>query len=138
MSYDVSVVVAKVRAAKYAGSFEPTIGAAGYANTRKESAAVLTDKQTRVVDRFAALIPKRRRAAFREAVLARLSGRPGDAACVAACIQASLKFVDPTRLQSRGLVALDSHGSVRLSPSSDQSYRFPGGSLAVRGLERRK
>jgi hypothetical protein len=103
---DVSVTARKAHAARFASSFDSAPGPAGFSATRKESAAVLTDKQTRIVEQFARLVmPKARRSVYREAVYARLSGRPGDAAALAACIHAAKGFVELRAMREAGLIS---------------------------------
>jgi hypothetical protein len=75
---------------------------------------------------------KRRRPAYREAVLARLSGRPGDAACMAACIGAAEGYITIETLREHGLVALN-NCSPRLPP--DHSRYRREGRKAVRGKD---
>jgi hypothetical protein len=107
---DISCVARKAHAAKYAASFEPSVGMAGYANTRREP-LLLSDRQHRLVEQFAVLIPKERRSVYRAAVHARLSGAPGDAACRSAAINAaSSGYIELGVLRELGMIMTDSHG----------------------------
>jgi hypothetical protein len=118
MSVDVSAAKAIARAARFASSFEATSGPAGYALTRREAPPMLTDKQHRIVSQFAALIPKQRRAAFGEAVKARLSGRPGDGACTAACVGAAASdgFISVEVMCAHGLASSNVGTTARRKP----------------------
>jgi hypothetical protein len=112
---DVSVtarkVVEKAHAAKFATSFESVTGPAGFEKTRREP-PMLSDRQRRTLDQFAALVPKARRSAFHSTVLARLSGSPGDAAVYTACVNASDGLIDSKVLAEHGLVPHKDSGAA--------------------------
>jgi hypothetical protein len=131
---DVSIVTQKARAARFVSSFESAPGLAGFENTRRDP-PLLTDRQQRLVEQFAVLIPKVHRAVYRAAVYSRISGHPGDAACKTACIQASKGLVELSVLRAAGLITIDANGGAKL-PITDQ-YRIPGGSKEVNGLVRK-
>jgi hypothetical protein len=100
---DISAARAKERAAKF--EFDSaSYGPAGYESTRREP-PMLSDRQRRTLDQFVALVrPWQRRTAYFSAVLARLSGRPGDAAVYSAAINASAGLIDSKVLAAHGLV----------------------------------
>jgi hypothetical protein len=84
----------------------------------------LTDRQNRIVEQYAILQPDvDPREAFKTAVRARLSSRPGDAAVKAACINSALEgnFVDMKTLTAHRLIIYDKD-------------RIPGNSREVRGV----
>jgi hypothetical protein len=88
---DISVAAAKIRAAKYAASFEPTPGDAGVVKTRHEPAR-LTDRQSGALKGFGLkYLPAEQRDPFRVSVLNRLSGSVGDGALRAALIAAAIE-----------------------------------------------
>jgi hypothetical protein len=112
---DVSILTQKARAARFATSFDNTAsGPAGVYGTRK-SPVSLSDRQHRLNEKFARLVtPWQRRDAYRDAVLARLSGMPGDAACRSAAINASSGYIELAVL-SEGVT---SRGPERCNPSA--------------------
>jgi hypothetical protein len=109
---DISAARAKERAARFATSFDNTAtGPAGFEKTRREP-PMLTDKQCRKIDQFAALVPKARRSAFRDAVLRRLSGKVGDAAVHSAAVNASAGMIESKVLAANGLVSHKDSGAA--------------------------
>jgi hypothetical protein len=109
MSFDISIAARKpldkAHAEKYAASWDNSgVGPAGYAATKKAPVS-LTDKQCRILGQFSSLVPKARRAAYNSAVMARLSGSPGDAACMTACINAAADgYIGDDALAAHGIV----------------------------------
>jgi hypothetical protein len=130
--FDVSAAKAIARAARFATSFESTPGPAGIEKTRREP-ALLIDRQQRIVQRFEELVIQSRRAAYRAAVEARLSGCPGDSAVMAACVNSATEgsFITAKAIAKAGLASIY-NGSARYY----DNYRKPGGSNAVRGIGR--
>jgi len=119
---DVSVTARKAHAAKFAASFEPSIGPAGYEKTRREP-PTLTDKQYQTLDRFAALVPKERRSTYHSTVLARLSGVVGDAAVIAACFATAADgYIADEKLVEHGLVVHKDY-SQKVAVKGDTRYR---------------
>jgi hypothetical protein len=102
MSFDVTITGAKIRAARFAASFEPSIGPAGYERTRKEP-PFLSDKSSRLLEEFSALVPAKLRDAYRNAVMARLSGAAAYAAVNAACLSAASGIIGVDMLRAVGL-----------------------------------
>jgi hypothetical protein len=87
-------VQAIARAKRFVSSFETTQGPAGVEGTKRASVSLL-DRQRRIIDQFVVLVrPWQRRAVYRDAVLRRLSGSPGDAAVYAAAVNACDGFID--------------------------------------------
>jgi hypothetical protein len=133
---DISVTARKAHVAKYAASFEPSVGPAGFEKTRREP-PTLTDRQYRTLDQFCALVPKARRSTYRAAVLARLSGSPGDAAVDTACLNAAREggyIANRALAENFGFVALESDGSIR--PRRNDGYQASWRSKAIRGVGR--
>jgi hypothetical protein len=109
---DISAVKAKARAAER--EFDnASYGPAGVTSTRREP-PMLIDRQRRMLDQFAALVPKSRRSAYHSAVLARLSGSPGDAAVHTACVNAALEgYLSIEALAEADLISVNARGFVR-------------------------
>jgi hypothetical protein len=134
---DISAVKAKERekahAAKFAASWNNSeFGDAGVEKTRREP-AMLSDRQCRTLDQFAALVPKSRRSAYSSAVLARLSGSPGDAAVHSASVNAALDgYLSNEELSEAGLISINARGYVRPQPERGPSWQ----SRAIRGVGR--
>jgi hypothetical protein len=106
MSVDVSVTASKERAAKYAASFEPSYGDAGFSLTRRSPVA-LTDRQTTMLRDFVIkyLQGMEARRAFQSAVYSRLSGSPGDAALKAAIVNSASEIgFSQATLSALGLI----------------------------------
>jgi hypothetical protein len=111
--YDVSVTAQKAHAARYATSFDNTSsGPAGCAGTRKEP-PFFSDRSSRLLAKFSILVPKAQCADYKTAVLSRLSGPVGDAACSAACIKAAQGFIAVELMQQCGLVPYNNAGVIR-------------------------
>jgi hypothetical protein len=123
---DVSAAKAKERARLYAASWEPVVGPAGVELTRRQP-VLLADRQARIVDKFVELVEYERRDAYRSAVLARLSGAPGDAAVVMAATNAAIEggFITVTEMISAGLASSGGRFVVA------DRYRKPGGSREI-------
>jgi hypothetical protein len=99
---DVSIATQKANAAKL--EFDnASFGPAGFCRTRKQPVS-LSDRQRRTIEQFAELVPQERRSAYHSAVLARLSGFPGDGAVFAACRGAADGFISVDVLVEHDLV----------------------------------
>jgi hypothetical protein len=139
--YDISVTtrkaVDKARDAKFAASWSNAeFGDAGVERTRKAPVS-LSDRNWRVLDRFTALVPAERRAAYRSAVLARLSGFPGDAAVHTAAVNAALDgYLSIEALAEHGLVGLNSRGFVRPQHNERAKSSWQSNAITGRGAGR--
>jgi hypothetical protein len=124
---DISVAKAKERenahSEKFAASWAQEPGPAGVERTRK-APVLLSDKQRRIIDQFVGLVPKARRRAYHDAVLARLSGAPGDAAVHAAAINAALDgYLSNEILADAGIISINARGYVRPQPDRAPSWQ---------------
>jgi hypothetical protein len=135
---DVSIAARKAvesaHAEKFAASWSQEPGPAGFQRTRK-APVFLSDKNWKTLDSFTALVPEERRAAYRSAVLARLSGSPGDAAVTAAATQAADGFIDTMVLHEHGFVKFNSAGTVR-APRNDRAPTWSSNAITGAGRGR--
>ena len=122
---DVAITSAKEREkerdAKYAASWDNSgVGDAGVEKTRRQK-PTFSDKQRREIEKFVDLVPEERRTAFLDAVLARLSGFPGDAAVRTSCRAAAIEdgFISIEALDAHNLVSVNVRGFVRPPPEHD-------------------